>query len=123
MSEIYKIPIPLSNYLNLIDRKASPYYDLVNYIVEDMEKNYKEGHPEHGIIYTINPRQLREQIEEKIPSDKLTSINISRTILAFLYGSRLKRDKDYYVTTSSGGRKNYHIRVDYDILSILRLRL
>lgn len=123
MSQIIKIPIPLSNYLNLIDRKESPYYDLINYIVEDMEKNYKKGHPKHGIIYTINPRMLKEEIEERIPSEKLTSINISRTVLALLYGSRLQKDEDYYVTTSSGGRKNYHIRVNHNILSALRMRL
>ncbi len=120
---IAQIPIPLSNYLNLIERKESPYYDLACHVVADMEDNYKNREQPHGIIYTINPRQLRKEIEEEIPSEKLTAINISRTVLALLYGSKLQKDEDYYVTTSSGGRKNYHIRVNPYILSTLRMRL
>jgi len=122
MSEVHKIPIPLSNYLSLIERKKSPYYDLILYLLADMERKHKQA-PNHGIVYTINPRQLKEEIEEKIPNKKLTTINISRTILALLYGSRLEKDEDYYVTTSSGGRKNYHIKVDPNVLSTLRMHL
>ncbi len=122
MSEVRQIPIPLSNYLNLIERKKSPYYDLILYILSDMEKNYKKGH-HNSIVYSINPRRLKEEIEEEIPSEKLTSINISRTILALLYGSSLRKDEDYYVTTSSGGRKNYHIKVNRSILSTLQMHL
>jgi hypothetical protein len=122
MSEVPQIPIPLVNYLHLIERKKSPYYELILYVLKDMERNYNKG-PNHGIIYTINPRQLKEKVEDSITSDKLTSINISRTILALLYGSRLKKDEDYYVTTSSGGRKNYHIKVNRNILSILHTTL
>jgi hypothetical protein len=122
MSEARQIPIPLSNYLSLIKRKKSPYYDLILYILADMERKHRSG-PNSSIIYTINPRQLKEEIEDKIPSEKLTPINISRTILAFLYGSKLRKDEDYYVTTSSGGRKNYHIKVNQSILSALQTRL
>jgi hypothetical protein len=123
MSELYNIPIPLINYLHLIERKKSPYYDLARYLIRDMERGYEKGHPHNSFIYTINPRQLKEKVEEKIPSKKLTPINISRTILALIYGSNLQRDEDYYVTTSSGGRKNYHIKVDHSILSTLRMHL
>jgi hypothetical protein len=122
MSEGHQIPIPLSNYLSLIEKKKSPYYDLILYILSDMERNYKHA-PHDGMVYTINPRQLKDEIEERIPNDKLTSINISRTILALLYGSKLRKDEDYYVTTSSGGRKNYHIKVDRGILSLLQTHL
>lgn len=122
MSEVRQIPIPLSNYLSLIRRRKSPYYDLILYILADMERKHRSG-PNSSIIYTINPRQLKEEIEEKIPSEKLTPINISRTILAFLYGSKLRKDEDYYVTTSSGGRKNYHIKVNQSILSALQTHL
>jgi len=122
MSEVRQIPIPLSNYLSLIQRRKSPYYDLILYILADMERKHRSG-PNSSIIYTINPRQLKEEIEEKIPSEKLTPINISRTILAFLYGSKLRKDEDYYVTTSSGGRKNYHIKVNQSILSALQTHL
>ncbi|MFP3984810.1 MAG: hypothetical protein ACLFU9_02425 [Candidatus Bathyarchaeia archaeon] len=123
MSEFHEVPVPLINYLHLIERKASPYYDLISYLIADMEENYKKEHPRRGTIYTINPRRLKEEINKKIPSEKLTPINISRTILALLYGSKLQKDEDYYVTTSSGGRKNYHIKVDNNILSTLRMHL
>lgn len=123
MSEVPQIPIPLVNYLNLIQRKESPYYDLIQYIILDMERNFSRANLDHGIIYTINPRQLKEEIDEKIPSKKLTPINISRTILALLYGSRLQKDEDFYTTTSSGGRKNYHIRVDSSSLTMLQMHL
>lgn len=122
MSEVQQIPIPLINYLHLIEKKKSPYYDLICYIISDMEKRY-ENRTQYGNIYTINPRLLKEEIEETIPSEKLTTINISRTILALLYGSKLQKDEDYYVTTSSGGRKNYHIKVNSSVLSIFRMRL
>jgi len=88
-----------------------------------MERDFQAGHPHNAVIYTINPRRLKEEIEEKIPSDKLTTINISRTILALLYGSKLQKDEDYYITTSSGGRKNYHIKVNHNILSMFRMHL
>jgi len=123
MSEVPQIPIPLINYLNLIQRKESPYYDLVQYIIMDMERNFSSSNLNHGIIYTINPRQLKEEIDEKIPNKKLTPINISRTILALLYGSRLQKDEDFYTTTSSGGRKNYHIKVDSSSLTMLQMHL
>ena len=123
MSENYTIPMPMSNYLHLIKRKRSPYYDLICYIIADMEKNYKKTHPHNSIIYTVNPRRLREEIEDKIPNKKLTTINISRTLLALFYGSKLQKGEDYYVTTSSGGRKNYHIKVNSGILSALRMHL
>ncbi|MGB9134868.1 MAG: hypothetical protein WCC63_04720 [Candidatus Bathyarchaeia archaeon] len=122
MSEVQQIPIPLSNYLGLIERKQSPYYDLLLYILADLERTYKNA-PQHGTIYTINPRQFKEEVERKISSNKLTPINISRTVLALMYGSKLRKDEDYYVTTSSGGRKNYHIKVTPTVLSSLQMHL
>jgi hypothetical protein len=122
MSEVQQIPIPLSNYLGLIERKQSPYYELLLYILADMERTRKNA-PYNGSIYTINPRQLKEEVDRKIGSDKLTPINISRTVLALMYGSKLKKDKDYYVTTSSGGRKNYHIKLTPTVVSSLQMHL
>ena len=122
VSEVHQIPIPLSNYLSLIEKKQSPYYDLILYILADIERTYKAA-PHNGVIYAINPRQLKEEVDRKIPSDKLTTINISRTILALLLGSKLQKDEDYYVTTSSGGRKNYHIKVTSAVLSSLQMHL
>lgn len=123
MSEIHQIPIPIVNYLHLIRDKKSPYYDLILYLISDMEKNLKQTNLDYGVIYTINPRQLKEKIDKEISSKKLTPINISRTILALLYGSKLKKNEDYYVTTSSGGRKNYHIKVNSANLSSLQVQL
>ena len=123
VSDSYQIPIPIVNYLHLIQKKKSPYYDLVQYILADMERSYKKGNRHYGVIYTINPRLLKEEIGEKIPNKKLTPINISRTILALLYGSKLRKDEDFYTTTSSGGRKNYHIRVNSSSLSMLQVHL
>ena len=123
MSELKQIPIPLVNYLSLIERKKSPYYDLILYIISDMERSIKESGSNQAIIYAINPRRLKAEIEDEIQSKKLTTINISRTILALLYGSELRKDEDYYTTTSSSGRKNYHIRVNSSILSSLRAHL
>jgi len=54
MSEIYKVPIPLSNYLDLIKKKRSPYYDLIQYLIADMERNLKI-HPHNGMIYHHQP--------------------------------------------------------------------
>jgi hypothetical protein len=122
-SRAQKIPIPLSSYLSLIHRKESPYYDLIQHILLDMEASYQKSGPTDGIIYTINPRQLKEEIDDKIQSKKLTPINISRTILALLYGSSLQKDEDYYTTTSSGGRKNYHIKINMNNLSTLQMNL
>ncbi len=122
MPELFEVPIPLANYLRLIESKRSPYYDLVEYLIADMEREHKKS-LRNNLIYAINPRRLKEEIDEKIPNEKLTTINISRTILAMLYGSKLEKDEDYYVTTSSGGRKNYHIKVTPNILSSLRTHL
>ena len=117
-----QIPIPIANYLGLIERKQSPWYDLYLFILADIERTQNNA-PYSGSIYTINPRQLKEDVKRKIPNDKLTPINISRTFLALMYGSRLKKNEDYYVTTSSGGRKNYHIRVTPSVVSSLQMHL
>jgi regulator of PEP synthase PpsR (kinase-PPPase family) len=118
--EIRKVPYPISNYVKLIkDKKEYPYYHLIRYLLLDMEFYYrKNGRTE--VVYMINPRRLQEEIEEKIKSEKLTTVNILRTVLAVLYDSGLERDKDYYVTTSSRGRKNYHIKVNTKTLKAFR---
>jgi hypothetical protein len=121
MSEVKKmdIPIPLINYVNLIRNKKSPYYEIVKYLLQDMKMHYKRAGQVPEVIYTINPRQLQKEIEDKIKSEKLTTINICRTILALLYGSNLRHEEDFYVTTSSRGRRNYHIRITQQTLMSL----
>lgn len=114
-----KISSPFSNYFNLILEKRKPYYDLIKYIVDDMEKMYVRL--EYGeTIYAINPKRLREEIEQVIPYSELSVRNICRTILAALYGSNLRKDEEYYVTITRGGRRNYHIKVNSSVISKLR---
>ncbi|MGD8545400.1 MAG: hypothetical protein PVH12_04400 [Candidatus Bathyarchaeota archaeon] len=114
MSElrINEIPVPLANYIRLIKHRYHPYYDIVRHVVNDMEKHYKRTEHTSGIVYTINPRVLHEQIEAKVKSEKLTTVNICRSILALIHGSELREEDDFYVTTTSHGRRNYHIKVN-----------
>lgn len=110
--EISGVPIPLVNYVHLIRRRRSPYYDIVQYLLRDMESHQQRTGLGSETVYTINPRILQEEIEKVISDDKLTTVNVCRTILALLYGSRLAEEKDFYVTTTSSGRRNYHIKVN-----------
>jgi regulator of PEP synthase PpsR (kinase-PPPase family) len=113
MSDIqrYDIPIPLVNYVQLIRNRRSPYYDIVQFLLKEMEMHLEKGEVSET-VYTINPRILQEEIEEIMKNEKLTTVNVCRTILALLYGSRLREDEDFYVTTTSSGRRNYHIKVN-----------
>jgi regulator of PEP synthase PpsR (kinase-PPPase family) len=106
------IPIPIINYLHLIEEKRSPYYDIVEHIMKEMEMHYTAKGQGSETVYTINPRMLQEEIEKKMRDERLTTVNVCRTILAMFYGAQLKEEKDFFVTTTSSGRKNYHIRVN-----------
>ena len=121
MSEIHQfdLPIPLVNYIYLIRNRKSPYYEIVNFLVKEMEMHYEKVGQGSEVIYTINPRVLQEEIEKRVRNEKLTTANVCRTILALLHGSKLREEKDFYVTTTSGGRRNYHIRVNDRTLSSL----
>lgn len=114
MSEVHisDIPIPLVNYIHLIKYHKSPYYDIVQHILKDMEMHYERTGRGSETVYAINPRVLQDEIEKKVQSEKLTTINICRTILALFYGSNLREEDDFYVTTTSRGRRNYHIKVN-----------
>jgi DNA primase catalytic subunit len=87
--------------------------------VKEMEMHYEKVGQGSDVIYTINPRVLQEEIEKRVRNEKLTTVNVCRTILALLYGSKLREEKDFYVTTTSSGRRNYHIRVNDRTLSSL----
>lgn len=121
MSEIRlgDIPIPLVNYINLIKYRKAPYYDIVQHILKEMDMHYKRTGRGSEIIYTINPRILQDEIEKKVKSEKLTTVNICRTILALMYGSKLRQEDDFYVTTTSRGRRNYHIKVNSHTLNLM----
>lgn len=121
MSEIHigDIPIPIVNYIHLIEYRKSPYYDIVQHVMKDMEMHYRRAGHSSETIYTINPRILQDEIEKKVESEKLTTVNICRTILALLYGSKLREEDDFYVTTTSRGRRNYHIKVNSHTLNLM----
>lgn len=113
------IPIPLVNYVELIRNHKSPYYDVVHHILKEMEMHYRSTGQKSEVVYTINPRILQEEIEKKVKDERLTTVNVCRSILALLYGSRLSEEKDYYVTTTSGGRRNYHVKVNNRTLNLM----
>lgn len=110
--QISGVPIPLVNYVHLIRNRKSPYYDIVQFMLKEMETRYQRSGQGSETVYTINPRILQEEIEKIVSDEKLTTVNVCRTILALLYGSSLAQEKDFYVTTTSSGRRNYHIRVN-----------
>lgn len=115
------VPLPLFiNIMNRIKEKKSPHYDAVKYILDDMEIHLiKSGLP--VTIYAINPRLLEKEIEQKIESEKKLSVRgVSYLARSFLSYSPLKKDKDYWVSTTSGGKTNYHVKVDSNVLGILR---
>ena len=105
------IPVPLINYIHLIKERRSPYYDIVEHVMKEMEVRYTTKGQGSEAVYTINPRVLQEQIEQKMRDERLSSVNVCRTILAMLYGAKLDEEKDFFVTTTSSGRRNYHIKV------------
>ena len=121
MSEVHirDIPIPLVNYIHLIKYHKTSYYDIVQHILKDMEMHHERTGRGSETVYTINPRVLQDEIEKKVESEKLTTINICRTILALFYGSELREEDDFYVTTTSRGRRNYHIKVNTHTLNLM----
>ena len=122
MSEIHKIgdiPIPLVNYVELIRGRRSPYYDIVQCLLKDMEMHYQISGKGSETVYAVNPRVLQGEVEKIIKDDRLTTVNVCRTILALLYGSDLREEKDFYVTTTSSGRRNYHIKVNDKTLYLM----
>jgi len=119
MSEIKGNGIPIANYVDLIRNHKSPYYDVVSFLLKEMEMHYNKGGQNSEIVYTVNPRILQEEIEKKIKNEKLTTVNVCRTILALLYGSKLSEEKDFFTTTTSSGRRNYHIKVNNRTLNSL----
>jgi len=106
------VPIPLLNYVELIRSRRSPYYDIVQLVLKDMEMHYQRTGQDSETVYAINPRILQEEVEKMISDDRLTTVNVCRTILALLYGSALSEENGFYVTTTSNGRRNYYIEVN-----------
>jgi hypothetical protein len=117
-----EIPVPLVNYVQLIRSRKSPYYDIVQFLLRDLEMHFARAGEGTETVYAINPRILQEEIEKRVNSDKITTVNVCRTVLAMLYGSKLSEDEDFYITTTSSGRRNYHIKVnDHTMRSMNRM--
>jgi len=115
--QVSDVPVPLVNYIYLIKNRKRPYYEIVEFLMKDMEMRYYRTGQGSEVVYTINPRILQGEIEKKLEDDKLTTVNVCRTILAMLYGAELDQEKDFFVTTTSSGRRNYHIKVNDRTLS------
>ena len=115
--QVSDVPVPLVNYIYLIKNRKRPYYEIVEFLMKDMEMRYYRTGQGSEVVYTINPRILQGEIEKKLEDDKLTTVNVCRTILAMLYGAKLNEEKDFFVTTTSSGRRNYHIKINDRTLS------
>ncbi len=114
-----EISIPLANYVHLIRSHTSPYYEIGEFLMQDMATRYHELGNGSGIVYAINPRIVHEKIRKNVKSEKLTTVNVCRTILALLYGAKLNEKRDFFVTTTSGGRRNYHVNVNGRTLTLM----
>lgn len=114
-----EIPVPLINYIHLIKKRRAPYYDIVEFLMKDMELHFHRTGTGSEVVYTINPRILQGEIETKIEDEKLTTVNVCRTVLAMLHGAQLDEEKDFFVTTTSSGRRNYHIKVNDRTLTLM----
>jgi hypothetical protein len=117
------VPIPLVNYVELIRSRKSPYCDTVQFLLRDMETHYLRTGQGSETVYAVNPKILQEEVEKIINDDRLTTVNVCRTILALLYGSDLSEEKDFYVTTTSSGRRNCHIKVNNRTLTSMNRML
>jgi hypothetical protein len=103
------------NYLRLIREREYPYYMIAKRLVDDMEAYYQPRSPAE-VIYTLNPKWLYKKLDPEIKHEKLTIMNVGRIIRAFLSGKKL----DYYTTTSTGGRKSYHVALNVQVIKALR---
>jgi hypothetical protein len=109
---------PIANYVGLIRQRRPPYYDIVQYLLQEMDFHYKNSGVTE-VTYTINPRILQEEIEKRVKNEKLTTRNVCRTILAMLYEAKFEEDNQFWVTTTSSGRRNYHVKVNNRTLDSL----
>jgi len=104
MEELRK---PFIQYVPLITQRTQPYHWVCVFLCRDMERKLYEvqrklNHDE--FIYSVNPREVGRKFN-------LSSITVSRVLRTFLYKSKLKENDDWYTTTSSGGVRNFKIRV------------
>jgi len=84
-----------------------------------MEFHYRDAQKDgqSEVSYAINPIILQEELAKKIQDEKLTDINICRTIQALCYASKLREGKEFFRSTRPGGGKTYHIVVNQRTLN------
>jgi hypothetical protein len=110
--QIYELPIPLKNYQDLaIRKKRKPYHDLLLRLFEEMEMKHKR---QGDFVYVPDIEEICERINYR-----LSPTTVRRLILAWVKTAGLN-DEEFYVTTTSGGAKNYHIKVNERTLSLLK---
>ena len=122
-----EIPIPFRNYVYLIRDRKSPYYDVIRFLSRELQFHYQNAGGKET-VYSINPRLLADQLEllvqEEKAKEKLTTYNVCRTIraacLTLSLEGKLKKD-DFYVSTTSGGRANYHLKINFRTVNAFRL--
>ncbi len=103
------------NYLGLIREQQHPYYLIAKRLADDMEAYYKPRSPAE-VIYTLNPKWIYHKLDPEIKHEKLTIKNVSRIIRAYLTEKKM----EYYTTTTSGGRRSYHVALNPQIVQRLR---
>jgi len=117
--EMLDIPVPIINYVHLIRSRKSPYYDIGEFVMGEMQARSLRTANCFDVVYMVNPRIVKQAIEKRVGGEKLSTVNICRTLLALLYGAKLDEEKDFFVTTTSGGRRNYHIKVNSRTLGLM----
>jgi len=111
MQEMYELPAPLSNYQGLVIRKKKdPYHRLISQLFEEMNAKHKS---QGDFIYVPDIEKLLEKTNYE-----LSKITIMRSILAWVKTAGLS-DEEFYTTTTAGGCKRYHIKVNERTLNLL----
>lgn len=111
------IPSFLIDYAKLIILEKSPYSDIVKHIVKEMELHYQRA-GKSEVVCVITPQILVDELNAKVENqEKLTTHNVCLTIRAFCCLCGLKEGKDFFTTTRSHGRKNYHLKDSQKMLS------
>ena len=111
MQEIYELSIPLKNYQELaIRKKKDPYHSLLVELLREMDTEYKS---QGEFVYVPNIREVQERT-----NCELSKTTIIRSILAWVKTAGLNKD-EFYTTTTVGGCKRYHIKVNERTLNLL----
>ncbi|MGA3020501.1 MAG: hypothetical protein ABSD68_00950 [Candidatus Micrarchaeales archaeon] len=107
---------PMREYIGLLKRKEEPYITIAMLFRDEMRDAYEERKrlclgklTEDPHLY-LNPRFFSGKIRDQIIDDKMTVVNVCRTIWAVLLGSGFEENKDFFTRGSSG-------KTTYDVVS------